>query len=79
MDNKEHYKPMNQKIDIEIVMQQVDCQITAGRVGRSGGDNRSTEGLVYMHISTTNGHKTLGREGMYRREGNVKICTQIII
>ena len=65
MDNKEHYKLMNQKIDIETVKQQADCQITAGRVGRSGGDKRSTEGRVYMHISTTNGHKTLGREGMY--------------
>ena len=64
MDNKEHYKLMSQKIDIETVKQQADCQITAGRGGRSGGDNRSTEGLVYMRISTTNGHKTLGREGM---------------
>ena len=67
MDNKEHYKLMNQKTDIETVKQQADCQITAGRVGRSGGDNKSTEGLEYMHLSTTNGHKTLGREGMYRR------------
>ena len=69
MDNKEHYKLMNQKIDIETVKQQADCQITVERGGRSGGDNRSTEGLVYMHISTTNGHKTLGREGMHGREG----------
>ena len=70
---------MKQKIDIETVKQQADCQITAGRVGRSGGDNRSTKGLVYMHINTTNGHKTLGREGMYWRGANGKICTQIII
>ena len=65
MDNKEHYKLMNQKIDIETVKQQADCQITAGRLGRSGGDKRSTEGLVCMHISITNGHQTLGREGIY--------------
>ena len=58
MDNKEHYKLMNQKIDIETVKQQADCQITAGRVGTSEEDKRSTKGLVYMHISTTNGHKT---------------------
>ena len=33
--------------------------------------------LVYRGttISTTNGHKTLGREGMYRGD-NIKICTQ---
>ena len=72
MDNKEHYKLMNQKIDIETVKQQADCQITAGRVGRPGGDNRSTERHVYMHISTTNEHKTLGREVMYGREGMLK-------
>ena len=72
MDNKEHYKLMNQKIDIKIVKQQADCQITVGRVGRSGGDNRSTEGLVFMHISTTNGHKILWREGMYGRGGMVR-------
>ena len=54
-------------MDIETVKQHADCQITAGRLGRSGGDKRSTEGLVYMHISITNGHKTLGREGMYGR------------
>ena len=72
MDNKEHYKLMNQKIDIKTVKQQEDCQITAWRVWRSGGDKRSTEGLVYMHISTTNGHKTLGREGMYRRGEELK-------
>ena len=41
MDNKEHYKLMNQKIDIETVKQQADCQITVGRGGRSGGDNRT--------------------------------------
>ena len=70
MDNKEHYKLKNQKIDKETVKQQADCQITAGRVERSGGDKRSTKGLVYMHISTTNGHKTLGREGMYGRGGS---------
>ena len=70
---------MNQKTDIKTVKQQADSQITTGRVGRSGGDERSIEGLVYLHISTTNGHKTLGREGIYRRGGNVKICTQIII
>ena len=69
MDNKEHYKLMNQKTDIETVKQQADCQITAGRVRRSGEDKRSTEGLVYMHISTTNGHKTLGRESMYGQGG----------
>ena len=65
MDIKEHYKLMTQKT----VKQQADCQITAGRVGISGGDKRSTEGLIYMHISTTNGHKTLGKEGMYGRGG----------
>ena len=69
MHNKEHYKLMNRKIDIATVKQQADCQMTAGRVGRSGGDKRSTEGLVCMHISTTNGHKTLRREGMYGRSG----------
>ena len=69
MDNKEHYKLMNQKIDIETVKQQADCQITVGRVGRSGVDKRLTEGLVYMHISTTNGRKNLGREVMYGRGG----------
>ena len=79
MDNKEHYRLMNQKIDIETVKQQADCLITVGRVGRSGGDNRSIEGLVCMHINTTNGHKILGREGMYGRGNNVRICTQIII
>ena len=63
---------MNQKIDIETVKQQADCQITVVRGGGSGGDNRSTERLVYMHISTTNGHKTLGREGMYGREAMVR-------
>ena len=67
MDIKEHYKLMNQKTDIKTVKQQADCQIKEGRVGRSGGDKRSTEGLVYMHISTTNGHKTLRRDGMYGR------------
>ena len=75
MDIKEHYKLTNQMSDIKTVKQQADCKITAGRVGRSGGDKRSTEGLVYMHISTTNVHKTLGREGIYGRGGNVKICT----
>ena len=69
MDNKEHYELMNQKIDIDTVKQQADCQIIVGRVGRSGEDNRSTKGPVYMHISTTNGHKTLGRERMYGRWG----------
>ena len=59
---------MNQKIDIETVKQQADCQISAGKEGGSGGDNRSTEGLVYMRISTSNEHKTLGREGMCGRE-----------
>ena len=63
---------MNQKIDIETINQQADCQISAGKGGGSGGDNRSTEGLVYMHISTTNGHKTLGREGIYGTEGGKK-------
>ena len=63
---------MNLKIDIETVKQQADCQTTAGKVGRFGGDNRSTKGLVYMHISTTNGHKTLGREGMYGMGGMVR-------
>ena len=77
MDNKDHYKLTNQKTDIETVKQQAGCQITVGRGGRSGGDNRSTEGLVYMHTSTTNGHKTLGREGMYG--GGNGMCTQIII
>ena len=48
---------MNKKIDTETVKQQTDCQITAGRGGRDGGDKRSTEGLVYMHISTTNDTK----------------------
>ena len=70
MGIKEHYKPTSQKSDIKTVKQQADCKITAGTVGRSGGDKRSTEGLVYMLISTTNGHKTLGREGMYRRGGH---------
>ena len=56
---------MNQKIDIETVKQQADCKILAGRVGRYGGGKRSTVGLLCMHISITNGHKTLGREGMY--------------
>ena len=69
MDIKEHYKLMNQKSDIKTVKQQADCQIAAGRVRRSGGDKRSTKGLVCMHISTTNGHKTLGREGMYESRG----------
>ena len=77
MGIKEHYKLTNQKSDIKTVKQQADCKITAGTVRRSGGDKRSTEGLVYMHMSTTNGHKTLGREGMYW--GGVKICKQIII
>ena len=69
MDNKEHYKLMNKKIDTETVKQQTDCQITVGRVGRYEGDKRSTEGLVCMHISITNGCKTLGREGMYGSGG----------
>ena len=78
MGIKEHYKLTSQKSDIKTVKQQEDCKITAGTVGRSGGDKRSTKGLIYMHISTTNGHKTLGTEGLYGR-GGVKICTQIII
>ena len=69
MDNKEHYKLMNRKIDIVTVKHKTDCQMTAGRVGRSGGDKRSTEGLVCMHISTTNGHKTLEREDIFGRGG----------
>ena len=67
MGDKEHYKLKNQKIHTETVKQQADCQITVGGLGRSGGDKRSTEELIYMHISTTNGHKTLGREDMYGR------------
>ena len=46
-----------------------------------GGDKRSTEGLVCMHISITNGRKTLGREGMYGTGGGVgigKVCTHIM-
>ena len=83
MDNKEHYKLMNKKIGTETVKHQTDCQITAGRLGRVGGDKR-TERLVCMHISITNGHKTLGREGMYGSVcvcvwgGNGKICTHTI-
>ena len=45
MDDKEHYKLKNQKIDIETVKQQADCQITAGRGGRSGGDNNQPKNL----------------------------------
>ena len=75
MDNKEHYKLINKKIDIETVKQQTDCQITVGRGGRLGGDNRSTEGLVCMHISITNGRKTLGKEGMY---GSVCVCGEMV-
>ena len=79
MDNKEHYKLMNKKIDTETVKQQTDCQITAGRIGRYGGDKRSSEGLVCMHISKTNGRKTLGRECISGSGGgNGKICTHII-
>ena len=71
---------MNKKIDNETIKKQTDCQITVGRVGRYGGDKRSTEELVCMHISITNGHKTLGREGIYGSwgEGISKICTHII-
>ena len=36
-----------------------------GRLGRGGGDKKSMEGLVCMHISITNGHKTLGGEDMH--------------
>ena len=64
MDNKEHYKLMNKKMDTEAVKHQTDCQITVGRLGRGEGDKKSTEGLVCMHLSITNGHKTLGDEGM---------------
>ena len=59
---------MNKKIDTETVKHQTNCQITAGRLGIGGGGKRSTEGLVCMHISITNGYKTLGMgqgEGMY--------------
>ena len=69
MDDKEHYKPMNKKIDTEAVKHQTDCQITAGRLGGGGGDKRSTEGPVCMHISITNGRKTLGGEGLYGSVG----------
>ena len=55
---------MNKKIDTETVRHQTDCQITTGRLGRGGGDKRSTEGLVRMHISKTNGCKTLRGEGI---------------
>ena len=65
MDNKEDYKLMNRKIDTETVKHQTECQITARMLGRGGGDKRSTEGLVCMHISIINGCKTLGGEGMY--------------
>ena len=80
MDNKEHYKLLNKKINTETVKHQTECQITAGRLGRGGGDKRSTKGLVCMHRSITNGHKTLGGEGMYGSGvgGNGKICTHII-
>ena len=36
---------MNKKIDTEAVKHQTDCQITVGRLGRGGGDNRLTEGF----------------------------------
>ena len=51
MDNKEHYKLLDKKIGTETVKHQTDCQITAERLGRGGGDKRSTKGLVCMHIA----------------------------
>ena len=59
MDNKENYKLLNKKIDTETVKHETECQIIAGKLGRGGGDNRSTERLVCMYISITNGRKTL--------------------
>ena len=48
-----------------VTIKQADSQMTAGRGGRPGGDGRSTEGLICMHIGATNERGTLGREGMY--------------
>ena len=65
MDNKENYKLLNKQIDIQIVKHLTECQITAGRLGRVGGDKRSTKELVCMHISIINGSKSLGGENIY--------------
>ena len=45
---------MNKKLDTEAVKHQTYSQITAGRLGRGGGEKRSTKGLECMHIRITN-------------------------
>ena len=73
---------MIKKVDTKTVKKQTDCQITAGRIGICGGDKRSTEGLVCMHISITNGRKTMVHLHnrilcCHKKEGLLIICSNL--